>query len=74
MNHNEYFINIRNAQSLLMYVLMQLRKIEPEGYSDIRTTLRALARMLEEFRKLKCFDTETAKSMLMCDNFDYLSK
>ena len=53
---------------------MQLRKIEPEGHSDIRTTLRALARMLEEFRKLNCFDTETAKSMLMCDNFDYLSK
>lgn len=49
MNHNEYLINIRNAQSLLMYVAMQLRKTEPEGYSDIRTTRRALARMLEDF-------------------------
>ena len=70
MNRDESLITIRNDQSLLLYGAVQLRKTEPEGYCDIRTTLRALARMLEEFRKLKCSDTETAKSMVMSDNFD----
>ena len=67
---DEFLIIIRNDPSLMLYGAVQLSKTEPRGYSSIRTILRSLAKLLHEFRELKQSDTETAKSMVMCENFD----
>lgn len=69
MKKNDLHIIIRNDQALLLYGTIQLQKKEKERFSDIRYSLRCLAKLLQEFRIIS--GKESAKGSELVSSFNY---
>ena len=70
MKKNEIHIIIRNDPSLLLYGTVQLQKKETYRYSDVRSSLRVLAKLLREFRIVSSKESATASQLVSSLNYD----
>ena len=72
MKRDALHLVIRNDQDLLLYGAVQLQKKEKDRYSDIRYSLRCLAKLLVEFRECSVKPSARSVELVMPENFDKL--
>ena len=74
MKRDELYMIIRNDQSFLLYGTIMLQKKEKDRYSDIRFSLRCLARVLREFRKTSGKLSARGNDLVLSQNYDHMLK
>ena len=72
MQRNELHLIIRNDQSFLLYGTIMLQKKEKERFSDIRYSLRCLARLLVEFRRNSGKESARGNELVLPENYDLI--
>ena len=70
MKRNELHMIIRTDQAFLLYGTIQLQKKEEDRYSDIRFSLRCLARLLQLFRQMPGKDSARGEDLTRSQNYD----
>lgn len=68
---NKYLI-IKNDETLLLQAAANLQAKEKERYPDIKYTLRVLAELIIEFRKVSGKQNAKAKELIFPENYDHV--
>ena len=67
---DEYHLYIRNDPLLLLFGSIEMQKKEANQYKDIRYTLRCIAKLLIEFKKVANLEDVSAKDLILPQNFE----
>lgn len=74
MKHDDIYQIIKDDEFLLALGAVELNKKERERYHDIAYTLRMIAKVLKEFRKITNDVNMTSKDLVLPKNFDTLTQ
>ena len=67
---NEYHLHIQNDSFLLLFGSIEMQRKETNKYKDIRYTLRCIAKLMIEFKKVANLEDVSAKDLLLLKNFE----
>lgn len=70
MRRDEKYLIIKNDESLLLLAATNLQAKEKERYPDIKYSLRVLAELVMEFRKVSGKQNAKSKELIFPENYD----